>query len=140
MLKGSPIQIWVQRDDYTAQAALVALDLAQGRVSDGIVEHVLSDMRRVEASLIPLCDADLERFSRPIVTVTFDARDTALKSGKPIAFNLSAPAIAQTLTLMAVDITEIELAPGTLPRFHCVASSTAASLESILRRLLTRTA
>jgi hypothetical protein len=139
MLKGAPVQIWVQRDDYTAQAALIALDLAQGRTSDGIIEHVLSDMRRVEASLIPLCDADLERFSRPIVTVTFDARDTALKSGKPIAFNLTSPAIAQTLTLMSVDISEIELAPGTLPRFHCVASSTAASLESILRRLLTRT-
>jgi len=141
MLKGTPVHLWVERNDLAAQAELVALDAAQGRVSDGVVEHMIIDMRRGEASLIALCDADLQRYSRPLLTVTFDARDTKLKSGKPITFNLTSPAIAATLTLMSVDISEIDVIPaGLAPRFHCVASSTAVSLESILRKLLTKAA
>jgi hypothetical protein len=141
MQKGAAVHIWVQRDDLSAQAALIALDAAQGRVSTGVVEHVITDMRRGEASLIALCDADLERYSRPIVTVTFDARDLDLKAGKPVTFNLTSPAISTTLTLMTVDISEIDIVPnGLAPRFHCVASSVSVSLESVLRKLLTKAA
>jgi hypothetical protein len=136
IVKGTSLRLYTVRNDTAAQAALIALDAAQGRTSDGIVEAVVTeDLQRAE--LIARCDAELDRYSTPLVTVTFDARDPKLKSGKPITFNLTSPAIAETLTLMSVDISEIDVSRvGTLPRFHCVASKAVVSLDSILRTLL----
>jgi hypothetical protein len=45
------------------------------------------------------------------------------------------PAIAQTLTIQEVSITEIDVAPGTPPKFTVTASSLRYSLEGMLRRL-----
>jgi hypothetical protein len=135
MLKGAMVHIWVQRDDLAAQAALVAIDAAQGRVSDGVVEHTITDERRGEASLIALCDADLALFSRPLVTVAYATRDTKTKSGKPIIVNLVSPPISETLTIQSVDISEIDIAYGLAPRFSVVASNVRFSLEDLLRRM-----
>jgi hypothetical protein len=135
MQRGAMVHIWVQRDDLAAQGELIALDAAQGRVSDGIVEHTITDERRGEASLIALCDADLALFSRPIVTVTYATRDTKTKSGKPIVITLTNPPISDTLTIQSVDISEIDIAYGLAPRFSVVASNVRFSLEDLLRRM-----
>jgi hypothetical protein len=135
MQRGAMVHIWVQRDDLAAQSELIALDAAQGRVSDGIVEHTITDERRGEASLIALCDADLALFSRPIITVTYATRDTKTKSGKPIVIALTNPPINDTLTIQSVDISEIDIASGLAPRFSVVASNVRFSLEDLLRRM-----
>jgi hypothetical protein len=135
MQKGAMVHIWVQRDDLGAQSELIALDAAQGRVSDGIVEHTITDERRGETSLIALCDADLALFSRPIVTVMYATRDTKTKSGKPITITLTSPPISDTLTIQSVDISEIDIAYGLAPRFSVVASNVRFSLEDLLRRM-----
>jgi len=130
LIKGAPINLWVQRDDLAAQAALAAADH-----SDGIIEHLITDERRGEASLRLLCDADLDQYSQPIRTVPYATRDTKTKSGKPITFNLASPAIQLTLTIQEVTITEFDIAPGLMPRFSATASSIRFSLDDILRRL-----
>jgi hypothetical protein len=137
MAKGTPVHVWVQRNDLSAQADLIALDAAQGRVSTGIVEGPpIVDERRGEASLIALCDATLVLFSRPLVTVTYASRDVKTRSGKPIVIDLVSPAIDTTLTLQEVTISEIDVAPGLPPKFTATASSVRFSLESLLRGLL----
>lgn len=130
LIKGAPINLWVQRDDLAAQADLAALDH-----SDGVIEHLITDERRGEASLQQLCDADLDQYSRPIQTVPYATRDTKTHSGKPVVFNLATPAIHATLTIQEVTITEIDVYPRTPPKFTASASSVRYSLDDILRRL-----
>jgi hypothetical protein len=138
MSRGVSVNIWVQRDDVTAQAERIALDAAQGRVSDGVVEGpIVVDERRGEASLTALCDATLTLFSRPLVTITYATRDTKTKSGKTIVVNLTNPPIGQTLTIQDVTITEIDLAPRLGPKYAVTASNVQFSLEDLLRRSLT---
>jgi hypothetical protein len=128
--KGQDVNIWVQRDDFSAQASQAALD-----GGDGIYEYYVADERRGTASLNALCDAHLALYSRPIVTVTYATRDVKTKSGKTIVVNLSSPPISQTLTIQDVTITEIDVAPHTAPKFTVSASTVRQSLESILRRM-----
>jgi hypothetical protein len=132
LIKGATVNIWVQRDDTAAQSALASM---AGDGSDGIVEHLITDERRGEASLIALCDADLELYSRPIVTVRYATRDVKTKSGKPIVINLAVPLIHETLTIQAVDIDQIDIAVGMNPRYTVTASTVRFSLEDVLRRL-----
>ena len=129
--KGSPLHIWVQRDDLQAQAEQRAR--AGG---DGIIEYVLVDTRRGLASLSDRCDAELQMFSRPLVTVAYATRDLKTKSGKQVTVNLASPAIHETLTIQDVTITELELAANVAPRFTVQASSVRFSLEDTLRRLI----
>jgi hypothetical protein len=135
LAKGSPVHIWVQRDDLAAQAAAVTRESTPDYTSDGIHEHVIVDARRGEASLTALCDADLARFSMPLVTVTYATRDVKTKAGKPVVVNLASPPISETLTIQDVTITEIDIAKGLAPKFLVKASSVRFSLEDLLRRM-----
>lgn len=123
LMAGARICILVQRDDLTAQQTY------------GIIEYLIVDERRAEASLMQLCDADLLRFARPIVTVLYASRDPKTKSGKTVVFNLTAPLIQETLTIQDVSITEVGMYHETLPRYTVSASSVRFSLEDILRQL-----
>jgi hypothetical protein len=134
--KGDPVNIWVQRDDLTAQAELAQRETAAGGVaSDGIRERRISDERRGEASLTALCDADLKQFSRGIVTVVYATQDVKTKSGKPVLVNLPSPAINQTLTIQDVTITALDHTPGVPPTFTVTASNVRFSLDDLLRQL-----
>jgi len=125
--QGAPVNIWVQVDDTAAQAALAA------RVGgSGIVEQLISDERRGEASLLALCQADLSRFAYPIVTVQYVCFDPATKSGKTIRVAL--PALSLDVTLMIQDVTIDSFHPK--PRFTVTASSVRSSLEDVLRQLV----
>jgi hypothetical protein len=130
LVAGAPVHLWVQRDDLAAQAAMAAID-----GGDGIYEHLISDERRGEASLIDLCDADLAMFATPITTVTYASRDLRTKSGKTLVVNLPSPPISETLTIQDVTIDQIDRSPGTMPRFTVTASTVRFSLEDLLRRM-----
>jgi hypothetical protein len=137
MAKGTPVHIWVQRDDLEAQAEQAVFDAANGITpADGIYEGPpVVDTRRGEASLIALCDVHLQLFARPIVTVTVASRDVRMVSGKTLVVDLDTPLIHETLTIQDVTIDQIGVAPGTPPRFMVTASSVRFSLEDLLRKL-----
>jgi hypothetical protein len=128
--RGTPVNIWVQRDNTAAQATQAALD-----GGDGIYEYLVSDERRNEVSLKALCDANLELFSHPIVTAKYATRDVKTKSGKPVTLT-SILGYTGTLTIQDVSISEIDIAAATPPKFTVTASSVRVSLESVLRSLL----
>jgi len=136
--KGTLVNLWVQRDDLAAQATQAAIDAANGITpADGVYEHVLSDERRGEASMIALCDAELALYSRPIATVTYACRDPKTKSGKTVHIDVTTPPIGPyDLTIQDVTISEIDIAPGTAPRFTVTASSVRFTLEALLRQAL----
>lgn len=117
--RGSAVHVWVQRDDLAAQAVY------------GIVEYLIVDARRAEASLTTLCDAQLALYAWPLVTARYATRDVKTKSGKPVrVFD------TYDLVIQDVTITQIDVMPQTPPRFVVLASSVRFSLEDTLRRLV----
>lgn len=130
--RGAPIHVWVQRDDVAAQENMIVLDGG----GDGIYEHIVSDDRRSEASLVQVCDAELELYSRPLVSVVYASRDTKTKSGKTVSIAIATPAIVDSLTIQDVSITEIGIAKGLRPKYTATASSVRHSFDAILRQLL----
>jgi len=132
IIRNSPIHVWVQRDDLAAQAAMIAYDGG----GDGVYEHIWSDERRAEASLRQVCDAQLALYSRPLVTVTYAARDLKTKSGKTVAIALATPEIQESLTIQDVTITEIGAAPRLAPKFTVTASTVRQSFEAVLQSLI----
>jgi len=131
ILQGAPIHVWVQRDDIAAQAYMVALDGG----GDGVYEHIVSDDRRSEASLIQICDAELALYSRPLVTVTYATRDLKTKSGKTVAITLTSPAINESLTIQDVAISDLGIV-GVVPKFTVTASTVHHTFEAILQKLI----
>jgi hypothetical protein len=133
VLAGSSCAIWVQVDDVAAQANMQTLD-----GGDGIYEDTVVDERRAAISLGQLCQANLALYNNPIITITYATRDPKTKSGKRVVVTLDAPlAINQTLVIHTVDITEIDIAYATMPRFTVTASTVRYSLEDLLRQLAT---
>lgn len=130
--KGAAIHIWVQRDDLQAQA-----EHAARTGGDGIVEYLITDSRRGEASLVERVLADLALFARPIVTVAYATRDMQTKSGRNVLVDLPAYGVSATLTIQDVTIDQLDIAPGLSPRFTVQASSVRFSLEDTLRQLIT---
>lgn len=135
VLAGETAHIWIQRDDLDAQAEAAARETSPRRASNGIHEFLFSDQRRNEASLTAICDAHLELFARPIVTVAYTTRDVKTKAGKSIVVDLDTPPIHATLTIQDVTISEVDVAPGTPPKYAVTASSIRFSLEAMIRRL-----
>lgn len=135
--RGTPINLWVTRNDAGGQSDQIVIDGINGRVrQDGIYEGpIIVDERRGLLSLAALCDATLALFAKPIQTVRYATRDIKTKSGKPVTVNLASPPITADLVIQAVEISEIDIAPGLAPRFEVTASSTRFSLDSLLRKL-----
>jgi hypothetical protein len=135
--RGTPINLWVQRDDPSGMGDQIVIDDINDRVLvDGVYEGpIIVDERRGLISLTALCDAVLAIFSKPIQTVRYPTRDIKTKSGKPVTVDLISPPITADLVIQEVQITEIDIAPGLYPRFEVTASSTRFSLDSLLRKL-----
>lgn len=139
MAKGSLVHVWVQRDDVAAQAAAALRETTDTFTSDGIHEYLITDDRRTEASLRDLCDADLARFARPIVTYTYATRDVKTKSGKTAHINLPGYPPGDYV-IQDVVIDQLGLSPSVPPRYTVTASSVRFSLEAVLRQLIGKVA
>lgn len=132
---GSTVAIWVQRDDLAAQAALGQLELDDaGNPTDGIREYTISDGRYDEVGLTALVDADLAQFSAPIVSVTYQNRDTKGVAGKTVHVDLPSLGIFGDFVIQNVTITVD--GPALYPRCSVQASSVTFTLADLLRRVL----
>lgn len=138
MLAGSGCHLWVRRDDRGSQGIEAAIDVINGRSgAGGIYEGpIVVDERRGEASLAALCDATLQLYARPIVTVTYATRDPKTRSGKTIHVDLPGYPVGDYI-IQDVVIEAIDEDPGTFPLYTVTASSVRFSLEDTLRRLTT---
>ncbi len=143
MLRGSSVNIWVQRNDFTAQAVLGALERDEnGNPTDGIREYTITDGRFGEDLLIATCDADLAQFSRPIIGAEYYTRDPKSKSGKTVSIDLTVDlpvplttwGLTGDFTIQSVDISFT--GPAQMPLYHVRASSVAFTLSDLLRRVV----
>jgi hypothetical protein len=144
MQKGTPVAIWVKRNDTAAQTALA---LFEG--GDGIREYLIVDQRRGEASLTAVCDADLAKFSRPLTSVTYATNDPLTRSGKTVSISLAIgtwdvmfdPAVfgdviwGESGDFTIQDVTITFDAPGAYPRYTVTAASVNFTLADLLARL-----
>jgi hypothetical protein len=160
ILRGAKVHIFVQRDDTAAQSALATLERnPDGSATSGIREYMLTDERRAEASLVAACDAELARFSRPLVGVSYSCRDPKTRAGlmamiglqeegtsgafSPTAFSTTAFntgygkiwGYSGEFLIQDVTIT-VDPAPQLLPRYTVNATSAKFTFMDLLQRLL----
>lgn len=135
MARGSIVCVFVIRNDTTAQAEAAARESTDTFTSDGIHEYFITDGRSNEARMIALCDADLARFSRPLVTFTYCTRDVKTKSGKTV--HIALPGYPEgDYVIQEVVIDQLGLAPTLPPRFRVTASNVVFTLDAVLRQLI----
>jgi hypothetical protein len=132
---GTPVNIWVQRDDLSAQIALAQLE-----GGDGIHEYLVTDTTLIsDAMCVARGDAELALFSRAIVTVRYATRDQNVHAGRFVTFNIANPPITGTLLVQEVTVDMIRATPQDLtfaPRRDVIASSVKFSLTDLLRKTL----
>lgn len=145
MQRGTKVSLWVERNDTAAQAEMV---VREG--GDGVVEYLIVDERRGEESLTAVLDADLAKFSRPLVSVTYATHDPLTRSGKTVPISLASgtfdpavfdPAVFGDVLWAHGDFTiqsvEITFESATInPRYAVTAASTNFRVQDLLRRIL----
>jgi hypothetical protein len=133
--RGASVHIWVQRDDVAAQSALGQLERnPDGTPTDGIREYLISDERRIETSLIEACDAELQRFAHPIVSVAYATRDRQTRAGAIVHIDLGWGFTGDYL-IQDVTIT-IDPAPSVAPRYSVRGSSAKFTFADLLQRVI----
>jgi hypothetical protein len=135
MARGSIVCLFVTRNDTAAQAAAAIRESTDTFTSTGIHEYLITDGRSNELRMIALCDADLARFSRPIVTFTYATHDVKTKSGKTV--HIALPGYPEDdYVIQEVVIDQLGVAATLPPRFTVTASNVVFTLEAVLRQLL----
>lgn len=127
IVKGDQLQLVVQVDDVTAQAALAA------RIGgDGVQEAYLQDRRLRDSEARARAEALLDLRSNIDVRMRFRSRDVNTRSGRSMAVDLGSPwNITQTLRIQQVVSTyEFETAQ---PLRTVDASSSLLSFQDLLR-------
>lgn len=132
----SPVNIWIQKDDLTAQAYLGNLERTEANVAtDGIHEFTITDERIRDDTAEQWAETDLSIFAMPIVTIKYPTMDVKSGAGKTIPVDLPAPqSYSGSMKIQEVNISEIDIADGKWPVFDVTASSVWFSFEDLVRR------
>jgi hypothetical protein len=137
IVKGDPVDLFVQEDDVAAQTALAA---QLGGGADGIVEDEIQDRRlsateahaRARARLAQLAERDAEG-KVGIITVHYTCRDINTRAGATVTINLGPPInlrgdfLIQRVTVNAFGN------PHVPPTYTVEASSVRFTFEELLR-------
>lgn len=95
--QGDGVNIWVQRDDLVAQAALAALE-----GGDGIHQYYIQDQTLSINACQARGDAELVLFSTIDYTGSYETRDKFSRAGKSVVVNLPTRGISATILLQKV--------------------------------------
>lgn len=132
---GTPIRSIAVISDPSSQAALgrVEVDI-DGEPSDGIHEFFIEDPSlKTYQQQISRGFAELEMFSRPIVTVRYSTRDPNSHPGRKVNIDLPNPPLKGQFLIQSVSLDQIHDESDTLmPRYNVEASSVKYSLEDLL--------
>jgi len=138
ILKGDPVNVFVQVDDLAAQAAV----RAQLPGSDGIIEDELQDGRLSYTEGRARCQARLDLLgARDVdglvgaISVTYRCRDTNTIAGATVAINVGPPInLRGTYLIQRVSVAQFHV-PNLNPTYTVEASSLRFSAEDMLRLL-----
>ena len=140
--QGSIIHNFFQADDTASQRLLGAVELDKnGNPTDGIHEYTVVDgSLKAQFQLFMRANAELELFSRPIVTVNYSTRDPKSLPGQIVHFALSNPPINGDFLIQEVTIDQIhDESDQASPRYNVVASSVRYDLNDLLLAILAPT-
>jgi hypothetical protein len=138
ILKGDPVNVFVQVDDLAAQAAV----RAQLAGSDGIIEDEIQDGRlsytegraRCQARLDLLAELDSEG-KVGVIAVTYVCRDINAIAGATVTVNLGPPInLRGDFLIQRVGVAQFNV-PNLHPTYTVEASSIRFSAEEMLRLL-----
>lgn len=135
----SIIYNYFQADDKDSQAFLAKYELdAFGRPTDGIHEYTITDgTLKTVWQLYMRAQAELEIYSKPIITVDYATRDPNSRIGKTVVFDLTNPPVKGSFLIQSVGIDQIRDEGDQLaPRYTVKASSTRYGLDDLLLRIL----
>jgi hypothetical protein len=138
VLKGDPVNVFVQVDDLAAQAAV----RAQLPGSDGIIEDELQDGRLGYVEGVERCQARLDLLGAldsegkvGVITVTYVCRDTNTIAGATATINLGPPInLRGAFLIQRVGVNQFHV-PNLHPTYTVEASSIRFSAEEMLRLL-----
>jgi hypothetical protein len=138
VLKGDPVNIFVQVDDLAAQAAV----RAQLPGSDGIIEDEIQDGRLGYVEGVSRCQARLDLLAEldsdgkvGVITVTYVCRDTNTIAGATATINLGPPInLRGDFLIQRVGVNQFHV-PHLNPTYTVEASSIRFSAEEMLRLL-----
>jgi hypothetical protein len=138
ILKGDPVNLFVQVDDLDAQAA-VRLQLAG---SDGIIEDEIQDGRLSYLEGVARCQARLDLLAAldsegkvGVITVSYVCRDLNTQAGATVTINLGPPVnLRGDFLIQRVGVARFNI-PNLNPTYTVEASSLRFSAEEMLRLL-----
>ncbi|MDQ6612386.1 MAG: hypothetical protein M3Y64_08130, partial [Gemmatimonadota bacterium] len=140
--QGSVICNFFQADDTFSQQLLAKAELdAFGKVTDGIHEGVVDDPTlKAVFQLYMRAYAELELYSRPILTIRYATRDPKSKAGQTIHVDMSNPPCQGDFLIQDVTIDQIHDESTLLaPRYTVVATSVRFELNDLLLQLINQT-
>jgi hypothetical protein len=132
---GSAVRFYLAMNDPVSQEIMGRIELdSNGDPTDGIHETVISDdSLYLPQQLYMRANAELELFSRPIVSINYSTRDPKTKSGQKVTVNLTNPPCTGEFLIQDVTIDQIHDESDTLdPRYTVNASSVKFDLEDLL--------
>jgi hypothetical protein len=138
VLKGDPVNVWVQVDNLAAQAAV----RAQLPGSDGIIEDEIQDGRLSYTEGRARCQARLDLLSEldsdgnvGVLSVTYVCRDINALAGATATINLGPPInLRGDFLIQRVSVAQFNV-PHLNPTYTVEASSIRFSAEEMLRLL-----
>jgi hypothetical protein len=138
ILKGDPVNVFVQVDDLAAQAAV----RAQLAGSDGIIEDEIQDGRLGYLEGVERCQARLDLLAEldsegkvGVISVTYVCRDINAIAGATATINLGPPInLRGDFLIQRVGVAQFNI-PNLHPTYTVEASSIRFSAEEMLRLL-----
>jgi hypothetical protein len=136
--QGSTIYNFYQADNFESQKFLASVELdIEGLPTDGIHQYVINDPTlKAPFQLFMRANAELERYSMPIVTIKYATRGVT-RPGQTVHVDLTDPPCQGDFLVQSVTIDQVHDESDELtPRYTVTASSTRFELTDLLLQIL----
>jgi hypothetical protein len=137
--QGTNIANYFVAEDLESQKFLAKVELDKdGLVTDGIHEYTIVDTSlKAVFQLFMRAYAELELFSKPIITVRYATRDPKSRSGQTVHVDLTSPPCLGDFLIQQVQIDQIhDESDQLLPRYTVTASSSKFDLNDLLLKII----
>jgi hypothetical protein len=137
--QGANIVNYFEAEDHESQKFLSKIELDKnGLATDGIHEYTIVDTSlKATFQLFMRAYAELELFSKPIVTIRYATRDPKSRSGQTVHVELTSPPCVGDFLIQSVQIDQIhDESDQLLPRYTVTASSSKFDLNDLLLKII----
>lgn len=137
---GEVVRLFVQVDDFESQKQIGSIEVdVNGDPTDGVHESMIDDTGlTTPLQLYQRAKAELELFSRPIVTIRYATRDPKTRSGARVTVDLDQPPCEGEFLIQDVTIDQIhDESDQLMPRYQVTASSVKYDLSDLLLKIIT---